>query len=162
MHNLGDLLKVLMGVEIDFVLVGGFASVVYGSSMVTRDLDICTLITSEEIEKLRQCLKDFHPKHRMTPKKLSFLEFPAELKGVNNIYLETDLGVLDVISQVTGVGTYGQIKSRSIEIALYGKKCKLISLDDLITSKKAMGRDKDKAVVKELEAVRKAKGSSRE
>lgn len=157
MQSLGDLLKVLIDAEIDFVLVGGFASVVYGSSFVTRDLDICALVTPEQIEKLRQCLKDFHPKHRMTPKKLSFLEFPAETKGVNNIYLETDLGVLDIISQVTGVGAYPEIKAKAVEIALYGKKCKIIALDDLITSKKAMGRDKDLAVVKELEAVKKSR-----
>ena len=154
MQSLSDLLKVLMDSKIEFVLIGGYASVVYGSTMVTRDLDICALVTPEQIEKLRQCLKDFHPKHRMTPKKLSFLDHPEDTAGTKNIYLETDLGVLDVISQVTGVGEYGRIALKAVEIQIYGKKCKVISLEDLIASKLAMGRDKDKAVVRELKIIK--------
>jgi len=155
MLSLGDLLQKLIDAEIDFVLIGGYAGVVHGSTMVTRDLDICALITPEQIEKLRTCLKEFHPTHRMTPKRLSFLDFPEDTKGVKNIYLETDLGVLDVISEVTGVGDFSRLSSQAIEIELYGRKCKVISVEDLIKAKEAMGRDKDKAVVKELIVIQK-------
>ena len=154
MQSLGDLLKVLIDSSIEFVLIGGYASVVHGSTFVTRDLDICVLVTPEQIEKLRKCLKDFHPKHRMTPKKLPFLDHPEDTAETKNIYLETDLGVLDVISQVTGVGEYSRIAAQAVEIQIYGKKCKVISLEDLIVSKLAMGRDKDKAVVNELKAIK--------
>jgi predicted nucleotidyltransferase len=153
MLSLGDLLQRLIDSKINFVLIGGYAGVVHGSTMVTRDLDICALITPEQIEKLRACLKEFHPTHRMTPKRLSFLDFPEDTKNVKNIYLETDLGVLDVISEVTGVGDFSRLSSQAIEIALYGRKCKVISVEDLIQAKEAMGRDKDKAVVKELIAI---------
>jgi predicted nucleotidyltransferase len=155
--SLGELLKTLIDAQIDFVLIGGYASVVHGSTMVTRDLDICALVTPVQIEKLRKCLSSFHPTHRMTPKRLSFLQFPEDSKGVKNIYLETDLGVLDVISEVTGVGDFSRVASQSIEIHLYGRKCKVISVEDLIAAKEAMGRDKDKAVVRELKIIQKRK-----
>jgi predicted nucleotidyltransferase len=153
MLSLGDLLKKLIDADIDFVLIGGYAGVVHGSTMVTRDLDICALVTPEQIGKLRECFKEFHPTHRMTPKRLSFLNFPEELQGIKNIYLETDLGVLDIISEVTGVGDFTRLASQAIGIELYGRQCKVISIEDLILAKEAMGRDKDKAIVKELKAI---------
>jgi len=36
-----DLLKRLIGHEVEFVIVGGVAGVLHGSSLVTRDLDVC-------------------------------------------------------------------------------------------------------------------------
>ena len=80
MQNLSSLLEVLLNANIDFVLIGGFASVVHGSSMVTQDLDVCMLIDPDHIGKLRDCLKELNPKHRMTHKKISFQEYERILK----------------------------------------------------------------------------------
>lgn len=41
MKNLNNLLTVLLENTIDFVLIGGFAGALYGSSLVTKDIDIC-------------------------------------------------------------------------------------------------------------------------
>lgn len=154
MQNLKTLLEILLKEEIDFVLVGGFAAVVHGSTLVTQDLDICAAITEEQMAKLRHALKDFHPKHRMNPKaKRSFLEYPKDFSGINNIYLETDLGVLDVMSELPPVGTFERIKNKSQLIAIYGYKCKVISLDDLIQIKESMKRPKDQQAAIELRAI---------
>ncbi|MGK5086005.1 hypothetical protein WDW86_00460 [Bdellovibrionota bacterium FG-2] len=75
-------------------MVGGFAGVLHGSAMVTQDLDLCLLLTPQNIEKLRSILKDIHPTHRMTPKKLSFSNIPEDISKVNNLYLQTDLGAM--------------------------------------------------------------------
>jgi len=155
MQNLGSLLDTLLKAKIDFVLIGGFASVIHGSSMVTQDIDVCMMINPAQIEKLRDCLREFNPTHRMTPKRLSFLEFPSDVSSLKNVYLETDLGVLDVISEVTGVGSFAAVSAHAAEIEIYGKKCKVISLEDLIASKKALGRGKDLVVVRELEVIQK-------
>jgi CO dehydrogenase nickel-insertion accessory protein CooC1 len=64
MQDLKALLKNLLEHKIDFVLIGGFAGVVYGSTLVTQDLDICAAITEEQVEKLRKALKDLNPCHR--------------------------------------------------------------------------------------------------
>src|SRR5690606_28587056 len=123
--------------------------------MVTRDIDICYAMTPENIENLRALLKGLHPVHRQTPSKLSFIELPKELKGVNNLYLDTDLGTLDILSQITGVGDYERVKSKAIEVQVFGHKCKVISLDDLIVAKKTLGRNKDILVAQELEEIKK-------
>lgn len=154
MQNLGSLLDLLLNAKIDFVLIGGFASVIHGSSMVTHDLDICIMFDPKNVEQLRECLRPFHPKLRMTPKRLSFLDYPADLSNLKNLYLETDLGVLDVIGKIDGVGSFEQVAENAIEIEIYGKKCRVISINDLVASKKSIGRDKDLAVVRELEAIK--------
>src|SRR5665647_70978 len=135
----------------DFVLVGGFAAAAYGSSYVTHDLDICAVLTPANIEKLRAILSDLHPAHRMTPKKLSFIEIPEDLHGINNLYLQTDAGVLDIISNVIGVGDFAEVLKSAVEIQIFGHKCKVISLQDLIRCKQALKRPKDLLVAAELE-----------
>jgi hypothetical protein len=155
MNNLNNLLQVLLENEIEFVLIGGFAGVVHGSTQVTRDLDICALVTPAQVDKLRMALKDLNPKHRMNPSfKPSFLLEPKDVENLRNIYLETDLGVLDIISEVIEVGDFEQVKKNSVEIELFGHRCKVMSIDALIKAKEKMGRPKDKIVVAELKALR--------
>jgi hypothetical protein len=98
--DLNKLLRTLLENKTEFVLVGGFAATVHGSSYFTKDVDICCVLSPTQIEVLREVLGPLHPKHRMTPAKLSFLEEPRNLEAVRNIYLETDLGVLDIVSEV--------------------------------------------------------------
>jgi len=153
--NLKVLLERLLTYDVDFVLIGGFAAAVHGSTLVTQDLDICAAITDDQIAKLRNALKDLHPLHRMNPNaRHSFLEYPSDLRGFNNIYLSTDLGVLDILSQAQPAGNFDEIKSRSVEISLYGRKCRVISVDDLIKIKASMNRPKDKQTVLELQLIR--------
>lgn len=153
MENLKELLNLLIENDIDFVLIGGFAGVVHGTSSVTQDIDICATLTKENIENLRKILKPYKPKHRMTVKKLSFENYPKNLEGINNLYLDTKLGQLDILSNVIGVGDFNLVKKNSIEISLHGHKCRVISINDLIKSKKCMNREKDKAILEELNYI---------
>lgn len=158
MKNLNDLLKRLLDNEIDFVLIGGFAGVVHGATQVTQDLDICAILSEDQIEKLRYALKDLSPIHRMNRQaKISFLERPQKGEILQNLCLETTAGVLDVIQEVIGVGDFNTLKKNSDEIELFGKRCKVISLDDLIIAKKNLNRDKDKSILNELLALKKSK-----
>jgi hypothetical protein len=83
------------------VVVGSFAGVLHGSTLVTRDLDLCAVLTPENIERLRVTLKDLNPRHRMTPQRLSFLTVPRSVESVANLHLETDWGVVDIRSSIT-------------------------------------------------------------
>lgn len=155
MKNLKTLLETLLVHDIDFVLIGGFAAVVHGSTLVTQDLDICAAITDGQVAKLRKALKDLHPHHRMNPNaKHSFLDEPKDLRGINNLYLETDLGILDILSKTEPAGDFNEIKTRSMEISLYGHRCRVISIDDLIRVKEAMKRPKDLQAAQELRLIR--------
>jgi hypothetical protein len=98
-------------------------------------------------------LRDFHPKLRITPQRLPFLEYPKNAAGLKNLYLETDLGIVDFISNITGVGDFHRVASKALTIQLFGHTCKVMGLEDLISSKIALGREKDRAMIKELQLI---------
>ena len=81
-------------------------------------------------------------------------ESPAALSKHRNLYLLTDLGRLDILSEVPPVGAYAEVAQNAITQEVYGRPCRIISLDDLITVKRYLGRDKDRLVERELLAVR--------
>ena len=160
MQNLKGLLELLLKNDIDFVLIGGFATLVHGSTLVTQDLDICAAITEEQVTKLRQALRNLNPRHRMNSNfKPSFLEVPKDIEGTENIYLETDLGILDILSEAQPAGTFAEIKIRAANISLYGYTCKVMSIDDLIRVKSVMKRPKDLQALQELQLI-KSKGET--
>jgi predicted nucleotidyltransferase len=76
MQDFSQLLRRLADVGLEFVIIGGYAAISYGSSYLTRDVDICTVLTEENVARLRQALRDWNPKHRLTHQRLSFLESP--------------------------------------------------------------------------------------
>ena len=158
MKSLHLLLQRLADAGFEFVVVGGYASVLHGSSYVTDDLDICAVLTPQNVEILRTALADLKPWHRMTHQKLSFLDHPPVDQSVNNLYLETEGGILDVISNVLGVGDYQRLRQSAVEVPLFGRKCLVISLEDLIAAKEAMGREKDLLTAKELRAIAAKRG----
>jgi hypothetical protein len=49
----------------EFVVVGGYAGVLHGSTFVTNDLHVCAVLTPENVRKLRTALADLHPVHRL-------------------------------------------------------------------------------------------------
>lgn len=153
MQSFSQLLGRLADAGLEFVIVGGFAAVSHGSAYVTKDVDICVVLSDENITKLRLALKDLKPWHRMLPQKLSFLEVPPAGQIVKNLYLQTDLGMVDILSSVLGLGDFARLKQKAELLEVDGRKFHVISLEDLIIAKEAMGREKDLLTVKELRAI---------
>jgi predicted nucleotidyltransferase len=152
--DINRLLQRLCDADIDFVIVGGFAAILHGSSLLTRDLDVCALLTRESVAKLREILRDLHPEHRLTSQKLSFLDNPDPDVDVMNLYLRTDFGPVDFLGSIKGVGEFASVRANAIEVELFGHRCRVMSLDDLIRAKEAIGRDKDVQAVIQLRAIR--------
>jgi hypothetical protein len=151
--ELNRLLQRLCDADIDFVIVGGFAAVLHGSSLLTRVLDVCAILTDSNVAKLREAFSDLHPTHRLTTQRLSFLDPPDSGVPLKNIYLQTDLGAVDILGSIMGVGTFERVRQGAIEVELFGRKICVMGVDDLIVAKEALGRDKDKLAVKELRAI---------
>lgn len=153
MKDLTTLLRRIRESGLDFVVVGGFAAVTHGSSFVTRDVDICAVLTPENLERLRGALADWDPRHRLTPQRLSFLSHPPDDTPVSNLYLETRYGVVNVLTSVLGVGDFERLKRNAEEIEVDGVRFRVMSLPDLIAAKEALGREKDLLTAKELRAI---------
>ncbi len=130
MSDLQRLLLRLSEAGIDFVLVGGYAAILHGSSALTRDIDVCAALTTENIEKLRDALRDAHPVHRLSVERPSFLDEPRPGVPLNHLYLHTDLGTLDLLSSITGVGDFERVVRDAVEVELFGHRIRAISLDD--------------------------------
>lgn len=108
---LSQLLQRLCDADIDFVVVGGFAALLHGSTLVTRDLDVCAVLSHQDVAKLRDALRDLNPTHRLTPQRLSFLTNPDQGVPVRNLYLETELGTVDVRSRSKSCARSGKRQS---------------------------------------------------
>jgi predicted nucleotidyltransferase len=89
----------------------------------------------------------------MTAQKLSFLDTPPAGTKIANLYLRTKLGVVDILTEVLGIGDFERLKSRAQTITIGGKSVRMIALDDLITAKEALARDKDLITAKELRLI---------
>lgn len=153
MANLVQLIPRLCDAEIEFVIVGGFAAMLHGSSLLTRDLDVCAVITSESVARLREALRDLKPMHRISSPRLSFLDHADRDGTLKNLYLETELGPVDVLGSIQGVGDFARVRENAIEISLAGRRCHVISIQDLIKAKESLARDKDLLAVRELRAL---------
>ena len=57
-----------------------------------------------------------------------------------------------------GIGAYQELARNAIEVPLFGHRCRVISLEDLIKAKEAMGREKDLLTAKELRAIAAKRG----
>ena len=138
---------------VEFVLIGGVCGVMHGAGLVTMDLDVCCRFGAPNLRRLEAALKDLHPCHRLTPQKLPF-ELTDELcLRLNSLYLQTDLGKLDCLGDVKGVGDYDAALKRSEQFVMSFGTIRMLDLDTLIVAKEAVGRDKDKYAVRLLRVV---------
>jgi hypothetical protein len=128
--------------------------------MVTRDLDVCMVLSADNVAKLRVLFRDLHPTHRMTPQRLSFLDNPTPGLALKNLYLQTDIGAVDFLGAITGVGSFDEVNHGAVQVELFGKQLRVISVRDLIKAKEALGREKDLITAKELRAILEKSGGS--
>lgn len=153
MQSFSQLLERLSDAGLDFVIVGGYAAVSHGSAYITKDVDICVMLSEENVGRLRRALAGLNPCHRMIPQPLSFMTEPPPGQSVSNLYLRTDIGVIDILSSVLGVGDFNRLKAKAEHLEVDGRKYQVISLEDLIRAKEALGREKDLLTAKELRAI---------
>jgi predicted nucleotidyltransferase len=127
---------------LEVVMIGNAAAALQGSPVTTVDIDFMFRKTDANITKLKKfarllnatILRPFYP--------------------VSQLYrvVNDDRGIqVDFMAQIDGISSFASLRSRADIIKLGSNSLKISSLDDIITSKRAAGRDRDKAVLKILE-----------
>ncbi|MFZ2149171.1 MAG: hypothetical protein WAV28_18320, partial [Sedimentisphaerales bacterium] len=111
---------------------------------------------------LQRAISDLHSVHRMTPKRKKLQLTEKTCGQFKNLYLDTDIGQLDCLSFIDGLGNYSQVKGKSELIEVEKMKVRVLSLDALIKAKKSMNRPRDKEAVLQLEAIKKLKNSQQD
>ena len=153
-----DLLKRLADAKVEFVLVGGMAATVHGASIVTDDLDICVSFDLATCERILLALAGLDPYERMRPDRRPLSLDARAFVGFRHLYVSSNLGVLDLLGEITGVGGYDVLVKGALEVQLDGFAVRVMSLDDLLASKRAMARPKDLRMAIELELIRSRRG----
>lgn len=154
MQDSAELLRLLHAGEVDFVIIGGVAAIAYGSATLTQDFDVTIRFDTDNLARLISALSVHHPRFALTTDKRPLTLEPEQLARYKNLDLLTDLGRLDLLSEVPPVGSFERIRQRAEVMDFFGLQCPVIALDDLIAVKEALGREKDRPVVLELRAIR--------
>ena len=154
MTDFVKLLGALTDADVDFILVGGVAATVHGSSRLTQDVDVVYARTSSNLERVVAALAPLRPYLRGAPPGLPFEWSTTTLRRGLNFTLTTTAGAIDLLGEVTGGGSYDDLLSHTITVPLFDRPTRCLSLEWLIHTKRAAGRPRDLEVIAELEVLR--------
>ena len=151
------IIQALMGHQVKFVLIGGLAMRAQGSAHITEDADFCYERSSKNIQALAKAMVSYHPYLRGAPPGLPFnFDAPTIQSGLN-FTLNTDLGQIDFLGEVSGLGIYDKVLAASETKPMFGHPVQVLTIEGLIAAKTAAGRNKDKRDLLELEELKKLK-----
>jgi Nucleotidyltransferase of unknown function (DUF6036) len=157
------LLRTLLEHEVEFVLIGGFALGFHGVPRGTKDVDIVPGPSPANVRRLWEALEalgaapveyadpDFRPDEMPVPFTIDGL-----LEG-GNWALDTRLGRLDLMPEVTGVDSYEELRAHAVraELPELGLPIWIGGRDDLVAMKQEAGRQQD---LIDVQALRMAEG----
>jgi predicted nucleotidyltransferase len=134
--------RVMQECGLEAVLVGNAAAALQGAPVTTLDFDFMFRETPANLRKLRR-LADKLDGSILRP------YYPA-----SKLYrlVNDDRGIqLDFMSALHGIRSYEGLRSRASCVTLGGSQLYVAALGDVIRSKRALGRPRDKAVLEILE-----------
>jgi hypothetical protein len=146
--DLSSLIATLDRHGVDYVLIGGMAARVYGSTMATQDLDILASDLPQNMERLAAALNELEAH--------SDLASTASVDGLwgMNTSWDTKAGAVDVLVVARGPdgGTvnWRAINANARTLQQGSLSVRIASLEDLLLMKLAAGRPRDLAVAEEL------------
>jgi hypothetical protein len=127
--------------SVDYLLVGGLASVLYGVPRTTVDIDIAVRPKEENISKAIVALESIG----LVPD----TKIPDEILGQGGVTFSNEREV-DMITDLKGID-FKTAWDRRKQIEYEGITLQVISREDLVAALKAVGRQKDLDDLKDLE-----------
>ena len=162
------LLQTLDRHDVDYVLVGGMAALVYGSTRVTFDLDVVPSQSSDNLEALARALRELNAQLRIETGDLVNWPLDADSLRVHELSTwRTDAGDLDIIRGIpTSAGMkhlagYNQLLTKATDAEAFGVTISVASLDDIIDSKATAGRPTDLEALTELLRIQRHRTTKR-
>jgi hypothetical protein len=147
-----SVLRVLHDHEVDFVVVGGIAARLRGAPLLTQDVDVTPATDRRNLERLAAALEDLDARLRTAtePDGVPFPFDPGLLESATVWTMTTKHGDLDLVVSPAGTGGYRDLIADADELKVAVKPdltVKVASLADVIRSKEAAGREKDRAAL---------------
>ncbi|MBA3605162.1 MAG: hypothetical protein M3487_03225 [Actinomycetota bacterium] len=140
-----------------YVVVGGFAAVVHGSSLPTSDIDVVPSRAPENLDRLARALRRMNARIRTSGEPvLAPLDGPFLANMPLMLNLVTDFGEVDLtFSPSGGLGGFDEWDEHAVVVDIAeGVTVHVAALDDIIGSKRAAGRLKDQRALPYLESLR--------
>ena len=132
--------------RVKFVVVGVMAAAMHGSDMVTFDLDVTPERHQDNLNCLAVALRELEATIRIegTDEGVEFEPSAAFFANVTILNLTTVHGDLDLVMVPAGLSGYDAISRGAQEIEIDGVVIQVASLSDVIASKEASNRAKDR------------------
>lgn len=154
MTNYAKLLGTLAGARVEFIIIGGVAATIHGSTRLTLDLDVCYSRSDANLTRIVAALSPCRPYLRGAPEGLPFDWSAATLRAGLNFTLTTKIGFIDLLGEVAGGGGYDALLPHCDTVKMFGHSVLCLNLEWLIRTKRAAGRPKDLEAIAELEIIR--------
>src|SRR2546430_1661806 len=120
MAEIASGLKLLADFRVDCVVVGGVAAGARGSSQATFDVDVCYARDPPNLMRLTEALRSVNATLRGAPKDIPFILDEETLRRGLNFTFDTDIGKIDILGEVQGVGWYAECIQHSDQIEVFG------------------------------------------
>lgn len=138
-----------------YVVVGGVAARLHGSPTLTEDVDITPEGSRDNLARLATALDELDAR-LAAPDAPGGLSVPLDDKTFSSpvMSFQTRAGVVDVVLEVLGVGGHARVDRDAVVYEVNGLRIRVASLDDIIRSKEAASRPKDRAHLETLRVLR--------
>jgi len=140
-----DLLVLLNQSGVRYLIVGGYAVMLYTEPRYTKDLDVLIGASSEEVEAIGAALDAFG--FPMSEALLQELILPNRMISIGR-----PPSRIDILNEISGVD-FDQAWLRRNVVTLEGISLPFISLGDLVDAKRASGRPQDLVDLQSLESL---------
>jgi hypothetical protein len=147
-----DILAALDRGGVKYVLIGGLAAILHGAPHLTTDVDIVPEEGLRNLERLSSVLKELNARIRVSGEDqgVPFGHDAESLRRVRMWNLVTDRGNLDITFVPSGTQGYEDLRRDVVRMKVRGVEVPVASLADVIRSKEAAGRERDRAVLPTL------------
>jgi predicted nucleotidyltransferase len=144
-----DLLRNLNAAGVRYLIVGGYAVMIYTEPTFTKDLDLWVDPSERNALALFQALAQFGaPLQGIRPADFTEPEVFYQM-GVDPVRI-------DILTSLPGLG-FASAWKRRLVVDFDGEPAPVISREDLIASKKVTGRARDRKHARSLRKLRKGK-----
>jgi len=151
--NFDRAVQALCDAGVEFIIIGGWSAILHGSAHVTSDLDVFFARRKGNLRRLVEALAPYHPRLADSPEGLPFSWDETTLSNGAIFTLTTELGRIDLLGEVSGLGSFDEVASSSLIVDAFGRKVRTLDLPSLIAAKRATGRQKDLLALPELESL---------
>jgi hypothetical protein len=150
-----EILSVLDRHRINYVLIGGLAAILYGAPHLTTDVDIVPEEDLENLARLSAALTELRARIRVAGQEegIPFGHDAESLRRVRIWNLVTDRGNLDISFVPSGTRGFDDLWRDVRVLRVRGLDVPVASLADVIRSKEAADRERDRAILPVLRSL---------